>query len=186
MVRNGNLTCGSDAVAITVYDLPSATFTISPEVPVSGEAVTFTPDDEEDVSWFWDFGDGITSEDQQPQHTYESLGNYTVTLQVTSLNDCVQTGSIHLGPVTGIEPAGPTGDVYPNPVNSGKVFLALPGGNGDVKLVLTDMQGNVIRHQIDYRRDERMIDLSDVSNGSYILTVTSSRHSFKRKIIVAR
>jgi len=35
------------------------------------------------VSREWDFGDGGTSNEQNPTHTYESFGNYTVTLRVT-------------------------------------------------------------------------------------------------------
>ncbi len=35
------------------------------------------------VSWLWDFGDGTTSTDQHPAHTYDSPGTYTVSLTVT-------------------------------------------------------------------------------------------------------
>ncbi|WP_276520136.1 T9SS type B sorting domain-containing protein [Aestuariivivens sediminis] len=35
-------------------------------------------------SFFWDFGDGTTSSEDTPQHTYISPGDYTVTLTVTS------------------------------------------------------------------------------------------------------
>ncbi|NIO80976.1 MAG: PKD domain-containing protein [Candidatus Aminicenantes bacterium] len=35
------------------------------------------------VSWFWDFGDGNTSTQQNPSHTYAASGTYTVTLTVT-------------------------------------------------------------------------------------------------------
>ena len=34
-------------------------------------------------SWLWNFGDGHTSGEQNPTHTYANLGNYTVTLTVT-------------------------------------------------------------------------------------------------------
>ncbi|HVQ01578.1 MAG TPA: PQQ-binding-like beta-propeller repeat protein, partial [Candidatus Thermoplasmatota archaeon] len=34
-------------------------------------------------TWHWDFGDGDTSKEQNPTHTYSSIGNYTVTLMVT-------------------------------------------------------------------------------------------------------
>jgi PKD repeat protein len=34
------------------------------------------------VSWFWDFSDGETSEEQNPTHTYLTPGNYTVSLTV--------------------------------------------------------------------------------------------------------
>jgi len=54
--------------------------------PRSGEpplAVTFTPVVDGDVtSWMWDFGDGTTSTEQSPVHTYTSEGIYSVTLTV--------------------------------------------------------------------------------------------------------
>ena len=40
-------------------------------------------DDNGVVSWSWNFGDGATSTQQNPSHTYGSAGNYTVTLTVT-------------------------------------------------------------------------------------------------------
>ncbi|HPF39364.1 MAG TPA: PQQ-dependent sugar dehydrogenase [Phycisphaerae bacterium] len=36
------------------------------------------------TAWLWDFGDGTTSTDQNPQHTYTLNGAFTVRLQVTS------------------------------------------------------------------------------------------------------
>lgn len=33
-------------------------------------------------SWLWDFGDGETSTEQNPSHTYEAEGKYTVTLTI--------------------------------------------------------------------------------------------------------
>ncbi|MGI5994036.1 MAG: ThuA domain-containing protein [Saccharomonospora viridis] len=35
------------------------------------------------VSYHWDFGDGTTSTEANPQHTYAEVGNYTATLTVT-------------------------------------------------------------------------------------------------------
>lgn len=35
------------------------------------------------VSWSWDFGDGNTSTEQNPEHTYAVAGNYQVTLEIT-------------------------------------------------------------------------------------------------------
>ncbi|NLZ29157.1 MAG: PKD domain-containing protein [Methanomicrobiales archaeon] len=36
------------------------------------------------TSWFWSFGDGATSDEWQPVHTYTAPGNYTVSLTVMS------------------------------------------------------------------------------------------------------
>ena len=39
-------------------------------------------DDSAVVSWLWNFGDGNTSTEQNPEHTYASEGPFTVTLEV--------------------------------------------------------------------------------------------------------
>jgi hypothetical protein len=36
------------------------------------------------ISWFWDFGDGQTSTEQNPSHSYAVPGRYTVSLAVTN------------------------------------------------------------------------------------------------------
>jgi len=40
-------------------------------------------------SYHWDFGDDKTSEEQNPTHEYDTVGNYTVTLTVTDNNESV-------------------------------------------------------------------------------------------------
>jgi PGF-pre-PGF domain-containing protein len=37
-------------------------------------------------SWFWEFGDGINSTQQNPSHIYSEAGNYTVKLTVSNTN----------------------------------------------------------------------------------------------------
>ncbi|PLW96399.1 MAG: hypothetical protein C0593_11705 [Marinilabiliales bacterium] len=63
--------------------LPDASFFAN---PLSGEApltVTFTDDSANTpTAWSWDFGDGNTSEEQNPVHAYNTAGIYTVTLTV--------------------------------------------------------------------------------------------------------
>ncbi|RYF79781.1 MAG: PKD domain-containing protein [Chitinophagaceae bacterium] len=40
------------------------------------------------LTYFWDFGDGNTSTQQNPLHTYTASGSYSVLLAVTSSNGC--------------------------------------------------------------------------------------------------
>ncbi len=67
---------------------PTAAFSAAPASGIAPLAVQFT-----DTSaggtfpitlWHWDFGDGATSTLQHPEHTYSSLGAYTVSLEVTT------------------------------------------------------------------------------------------------------
>ncbi|NQZ09327.1 MAG: PKD domain-containing protein, partial [Algicola sp.] len=44
---------------------------------------TSTDSDGSVVNWAWDFGDGNTSTEQNPSHTYTADGSYTVALTVT-------------------------------------------------------------------------------------------------------
>ncbi len=39
-------------------------------------------------SWLWDFGDGVTSSQKSPTHSYTTAGNYEVRLRVTANNAC--------------------------------------------------------------------------------------------------
>ena len=61
-------------------------------------------------SWLWDFGDGNTSTDQNPVHTYSQTGTYTVTLDVgnatTGCNDQA-TATITIDEVDAIFDIGP-------------------------------------------------------------------------------
>ena len=43
------------------------------------------------TDWFWDFGDGNTSTDQNPDYNYSEPGTYDVTLIVTTNNNCEDT-----------------------------------------------------------------------------------------------
>lgn len=43
------------------------------------------------LTYHWNFGDGATSSDENPNHVYASTGNYTVTLIATNTNGCSDT-----------------------------------------------------------------------------------------------
>jgi len=64
---------------------PIADFIASPVVIVEGESVQFTDQSANSpTSWSWDFGDGESSTQQNPVHTFNSPANYTVSLTVTN------------------------------------------------------------------------------------------------------
>jgi gliding motility-associated-like protein len=89
-LRNDYGTCFDSVIKpITVLPLPVPNFTAPDvtdcKVPFT---VNFTNLSAGAVSWQWDFGDGGTSNLQNPSHTYTTLGNYTVKLVVTGANGC--------------------------------------------------------------------------------------------------
>lgn len=70
---------------ITVNTVPSANFTQT----VNGLTVSFTSITNTGTSYVWEFGNGATSDEQNPVYTYPTGGNYTVVL--TIFNDCGST-----------------------------------------------------------------------------------------------
>jgi PKD repeat protein len=66
---------------------PVPDFDFSPSVPVAGGDTFFedqsTDEDDSVEAWFWDFGDGATSREQNPSHRFAAGGDYTVTLEAT-------------------------------------------------------------------------------------------------------
>ncbi|NOR87839.1 MAG: PKD domain-containing protein, partial [Bacteroidales bacterium] len=60
---------------------PSADFSANSNSINEGQAVSFTDlSTGNPTSWLWDFGDGNTSEEQNPEHTFTSEGIYTISL----------------------------------------------------------------------------------------------------------
>ena len=73
--------CKDDKIVVTgdakfSYEIDNYTVTFTNESDV-------TPP----VTYSWDFGDGKTSEEENPVHVYEAAGNYTATLTVTDQYD---------------------------------------------------------------------------------------------------
>jgi len=82
-----------------VYAQPMAEFAANPEISLLSEndgAVVFTNyadsliTSDPETSWFWDFGDGIVdSSEFSPTHTYETWGDYNVTLFIETEHGCI-------------------------------------------------------------------------------------------------
>jgi PKD repeat protein len=61
----------------------NANFIASPTSGPPPLIVTFADRTNGEItSWLWDFGDGLTSTEQNPSHTYTEVGTYTVSLTV--------------------------------------------------------------------------------------------------------
>ncbi|CAG0937263.1 partial Collagenase ColH, partial [Thermoflexales bacterium] len=68
---------------ITVYQPVQAAFSASPLSGTAPLVVTFTNQSTGDYTdWLWDFGDGVSSTQANPTHTY-AAGTYTLSLQIT-------------------------------------------------------------------------------------------------------
>ncbi|MBN2004714.1 MAG: S8 family serine peptidase [Anaerolineae bacterium] len=94
---------GSDVATGTVVievPKPVAGF-VSSSPNLLGETTIFTNTSLHATSYFWDFGDGMTSNLENPTHLYTETGTYTVALNATNTaGDDQATGTIVIAPET--------------------------------------------------------------------------------------
>ncbi|MEO1434803.1 MAG: PKD domain-containing protein, partial [Bacteroidota bacterium] len=83
---------------IEVLDPPTANFDwLNAADSCNAGPIAFSdlslPGDEQIDQWFWDFGDGTTSTEQNPIHQYTNAGTYSIALLVTDQNGCTDQTS---------------------------------------------------------------------------------------------
>ncbi len=79
--------------AVTIHTLPSPRFTSNATqgcIPFTVQFTdqSFNPEPTTISSWYWDFGDGNHSTDQNPSHTYYNVGTYNVSLSIGDARGC--------------------------------------------------------------------------------------------------
>jgi len=80
---------------ITVYETPNAAFEVKPLVLYIPGAVLYTRNNSFGAGRYeWNFGDGGTSTEVEPQHTYTEEGYYDITLIAYSVDNCADTAFV--------------------------------------------------------------------------------------------
>ena len=97
LVANDSATCNKTdtaSFAINVSGLPTASFTVSPQPPITNKPLLFTNNSLGGVSYKWYFGDGdslLSSSLIGVNHTYNSTGTYNACLIAMNANGCTDT-----------------------------------------------------------------------------------------------
>lgn len=95
------LTGCSDVVTkdrfIHVYPLPVPNYIQNYKVAtLDHPEITFSNQTTGARSYFWDFGDGTTSEEENPKHKYSEIGEYDVVMQAVTDFGCTDTIGSHV------------------------------------------------------------------------------------------
>ncbi len=176
-------------VAVFNQSAPDAVFTS--EV-IGGDLLVNNVTDEglANTTYAWNFGDGFTSADKNPTHTYAAAGTYTVSL--IAVNNC---GSDSMKTTVTVTAVGINNTVnaknvmvYPNP-NNGKFnvdFQLDLRDNVTVKIVNLNGQ-TVYSNNIGNTSAENLsIDLSELAAGVYTLKVEGVNTQITKKISVLK
>jgi len=99
LTATSNNGCTDDTVqtVANIYAQPQAAFS-SPSEVCLGNALNFTDQSTAPGStvsqWLWNFGDGRTTNVQNPANTYAAAGSYNVSLTITSAAGCTSTVAV--------------------------------------------------------------------------------------------
>ncbi|MFM7726894.1 MAG: PKD domain-containing protein [Flavobacteriales bacterium] len=147
---------------IYVYANATASFAVTPtNVNVPGEPVYCLNLSANASSYYWDFGDGETSTEENPLHYYQERGEYDITLIAVNGNGCSDTltllGLIEANDVGEIEfpnaftpdPLTSSGGYYnPNSLDN-DVFFPIHKGVDEYKLQIYNKWGELLFESID-------------------------------------
>jgi gliding motility-associated-like protein len=159
--------CSADALntsSIQVFAPPTAAFTASTySTDMSAPTIQFTDESTGAINGYtWSFGDGGTSADQDPEHTYTDIGTFAVELTVQDINGCTATATqeVEILPVYDIvipnvftpNAEGGSGGAYdPNDL-SNDVFYPFVRFVKDFKMRIWNRWGELVFESDDVRR----------------------------------
>ncbi len=143
--------------SVIVHPNANAFFDFRPEVvSVPLQAVQFFNQSGNATSFFWDFGDGNTSQEEFPQHRYSEVGAYTVTLIVDNEFGCADTfvainpviaeggGDITYPNVFTPDPLGSSGGYYGQNNIENSIFFPVSEGVVEYHLLIYNRWGEVM------------------------------------------
>ncbi len=146
----------------------------------NNSGVSFLNTSSHATSYHWNFGDGQSSTETNPLHTYASNGTYTV--QLIALDSCdtdtltiqVVCTSLELSPIQNNDFMLKTlnNDLYSIESKTGEIF----------QLSIIDANGRLIRSK-SHSDSKQVIDLSQNTKGIYFIQLENSSFSKTIKII---
>lgn len=158
-------------------------------------AVEFQADD--NSQYFWDFGDGTTSTDQQPIHNFVVDSMYQITLTVTNYCGYESTAVIDYRFWSAIDNEIPQAiekvelnnlkaEVYPNP-SEGMFKLSISDDKiNDLNVQIYNIQGQQL--EAISKQNEKDVDInfdfSRFEKGIYFVKITKGENSQMKKVII--
>jgi PKD repeat protein len=122
-----NTTSITDYITVTAVTPPVASFTTDLTAGTVPFTVHFTDSSTgSPTSWVWSFGDGVSSTEKDPTHTYTTAGSYAVTLTTTNTggsrtitaSSYITVSAVAAGPTTGENAAWTPETTAPPPAST--------------------------------------------------------------------
>jgi PKD repeat protein len=171
-------------------------------IPDANEVVFLNLSSADAVSYEWDFGDGNTSDEQNPIYTYAEGGMYEISLTITTADGCQNTFSVTMNldgegftgnpqyllvNDTAEEPqALETINAYPNPFKDQLVVEFEAPATENYTLRLYSIDGKLQyeqRHNLNAGLHRLEISTPVLASGMYFLQVQSGKQATSIKLV---
>jgi PKD repeat protein len=184
-VTNANACDGtgsSEFVFVTVNPTPAANFDV--DFTIGSGVYEFNNNTVNGVTYDWNFGDGSTSTEVNPTHTYTTGGNYTVVLTATN-NGCSNTYEMALASVGTTELEASSCQVYPNPANESLNIQLASTFNRAIASIYSP-SGQQIQQISAFQGGQSLVQIStsELTNGFYILILNVDGQAFSTPFII--
>ena len=140
------------------------------------------------LSWMWDFGDGNTSTQQNPSHTYSADGTYTVCLTVMDSCGTDSTCSTVTINSSSIGEWFEAINLYPNPAGDVANIEVVNSTVPVSAITVMDLSGRLVTNVPEAQVSSNVtMDVSGFAQGTYVVRVTFD-NGFERdmKLVIKR
>ena len=175
---------GRDSILITVIPAPVISFTFN----VVNQIVTFTDSSPTATSWFWDFGDGVTSNQQSPIHIYGAIGVYTVLLTISDGTCTTTSTQIVTILQVGLPQLSDNASflMFPNPADD-QVTIEFISPEKTISLEVINALGQVVINEklspIEGTYYNTVLNLKSIANGVYTLKLTTGDDTVIKQLV---
>lgn len=135
-------------------------------------------------SYSWSFGDGTSLAGVSPTHTFSAPGTYTVCASTyDSLgNAFTWCDNVVVPVILGVnENSAVKVGVYPNPA---KDNITIDNLIGNETIQLSTVEGRVVNEVVNGDAQKVTMDVNELPNGVYIMTVTGNKVSVQEKVMI--
>jgi len=169
--------CGIGIASTTIsVSTVTANFTADVTTGNAPLAVQFTNSSSSNtVSASWNFGDGGSSTNNAPSHTFTSPGVYTVTLSVQNANGCTDTYTLDILVIANASAIQIPNVFTPNDDHVNDYFTIKTVGINDFHLSIYDRWGKLVMETSDAAKgwDGKSASGNEAADGTYFYIVTA-------------
>jgi len=153
---------------------------------IDNNTVTFTNNSTAADGYYWQFGNDSVSTVQNPEHTYDNPGEYTVTLEAIGSCGIAETEQTLVidSSASALDDhnAESTMQLFPNPVEN-ILSIDLQGNRQIESFVITTITGQMVLERNAVENRETSVNFSNMAPGTYLIKVlTSDGHVITKKV----